>query len=93
MREAANMRVQATAADILKIALPRIHKALESKEAALVSTVHDEVIVDTPPSEVEYVTRAIDTAFGDLLTDVDLILETYTGETWAERNRYELEVV
>jgi DNA polymerase-1 len=93
MREAANMRVQATAADILKIALPRIHEALEGKESALVSTVHDEVILDTPPSEVRYVTRVVSSAFGDLLTDVDLTLETFIGETWAERNRVELEDV
>ena len=93
MREAANMRVQATAADILKIALPRIHEALEGKESALVSTVHDEVILDTPPSEVRYVTRVVSSAFGDLLTDVDLTLETFIGETWAARNRVELEVV
>ena len=87
LREAANMRVQATAADILKIALPRIHAALQPMQTRLVSTVHDEVVIDTPPEEAPVVAEIVSTAFRDLLPGVPLILETYVGQNWADRER------
>lgn len=87
LREAANMRVQGTAADILKRALPRIHNELKEMEAMLVSTVHDEVILEVPMGEIDEVAKVVQKAFGDQLPGVKLILETFVGERWSERRR------
>ena len=87
LREAANMRVQGTAADILKIALARIYKMMEGMRSTLVSTVHDEVIIEVHVDEVEEVTRLVAQAFEGLLPTVPLVLETYVGKLWSERRR------
>ena len=87
LREAANHRIQGTAADILKIALVRIEKALAKCQSKLVSTVHDEVILEVELSEVNEVAAILQRAFEGLLPDVPLILETYVGARWSERNR------
>ena len=85
LRAAANGRVQGTAADILKVALARIHKALYSMRSGLVSTIHDEVIVEAHVDEIQEVAGILNTAFDGLLPDVSLILEMYTGTKWSER--------
>jgi DNA polymerase I len=87
LREAANGKVQGTAADILKIALARIDKGLSRMQSKLVSTIHDEVIIEAADNEVDSVVGIVQRAFEGLLPDVPLILETYTGTRWSERNR------
>lgn len=87
LREAANMRVQATAADILKLALRRIHQNLITMQSQLVSTVHDEVIIETHANEVRDVASIVAKAFDGLLEGVELVLEVYVGERWADRTR------
>jgi DNA polymerase-1 len=89
LREAANMRVQGTAADILKLALRRIHDDLAKQglRATLVCTVHDEVVLDVPRDEIRVVKDIVGRAFRDLLSGLPLTIETYVGETWGERER------
>lgn len=88
LREAANCRVQATAADILKKALVRIHNALQKQglKSVLVSTVHDEVILDVLGEELDKVEGIVRRAFEGLLPDVALPLEMFVGESWADRD-------
>lgn len=47
-RAGKNMPIQGCNADIVKIALPRLRKGLRPYDGRLVSTVHDEIIVDAP---------------------------------------------
>tara|TARA_Y100000310_G_scaffold336735_1_gene422076 strand:- start:3770 stop:6145 length:2376 start_codon:yes stop_codon:yes gene_type:complete len=84
VREAANMRIQATAADILKIAMAQIDTALteHSLEARLVSTVYDEVVLELPRSEVHTVYEIIRDIFRPLLPGLDLEVEAKVGENW-----------
>ena len=86
-REAANAKVQGTAADILKKALPKIHRELEGSGAALVGTVHDEVLVEVREERALWVAAVVLEAFEGLLPGMELPLEVYVGETWAERRR------
>ena len=59
--QARNAPVQGTAADIMKRALWQINARLleEGKSARPVMTVHDEVIVEAPESEAEYVASLV----------------------------------
>src|SRR5207237_9432945 len=48
-REAVNMPIQGTAADIMKRAMLQVHAALVSdREARMILTVHDELLFDVP---------------------------------------------
>src|SRR5260370_38915711 len=49
-----NLVVQGACAEGLKMTLCEIHKALP-KEAKIIATVHDEIIVDTPEAKAEQV--------------------------------------
>ena len=56
-RMAINARIQGTAADILKKAMVRVERRLlaERSRAALLLTVHDELVLEAPAAEVETV--------------------------------------
>ena len=58
-RVALNMPVQGTAADIMKLAMVRVHDRLrrEGLRARLLMQVHDELIVECPEEEREQVER------------------------------------
>ncbi len=59
-RTAVNSPIQGTAADIVKIAMIRIHQALQKRplSAKILLQVHDELVLEVPESEVE-TTRAL----------------------------------
>jgi DNA polymerase-1 len=60
-REAINHPVQGSAADIIKIAMVRIHRQLQAGnyQARMTLQVHDELVFDCPPSELDEVAGLI----------------------------------
>ncbi len=86
-RIALNTPVQGSAADIIKLAMLRVSKALEEEalQARLVLQVHDELIVECPPWEAELVaqlvTREMERA-AEL--SLPLIAEAKQGRSWYE---------
>lgn len=60
-REAINHPVQGSAADIIKIAMINLHRRLQTEgfQAKMMLQVHDELVFDCPPQEVEVVKRII----------------------------------
>ena len=66
-RVALNMPIQGTAADIIKLAMVRVHSRLarEGLAARLIMQVHDELIVECPEEEREQVERGGPFAAGD----------------------------
>lgn len=84
-RVAMNMPIQGTAADIIKIAMVRVDRALREGgyRARLVLQIHDELIVDTPKEEAEDVKRLMETCMeGVAQFRVRLIAEAKCGESW-----------
>ena len=86
-RVAMNMPIQGTAADIIKIAMVRVDRALKSGgyKARLVLQIHDELIVDTPRGEADAVMKLMQDAMeGVAALSVRLVAEAKCGESWFE---------
>ncbi|MGH7505690.1 MAG: DNA polymerase I, partial [Longimicrobiales bacterium] len=86
-RAATNAPVQGTAADIIKIAMIRIHHALRDSDlgARMLLQVHDELVFEAPAGRVDetraLVKRLMEDAFA---LDVPLEVETGVGNSWYE---------
>jgi len=86
-RAAMNTPVQGTAADIIKLAMVRVHNALRQGgfRAKLVLQVHDELILEAPEEERERVARLLKDCMEQVITlSVPLVAEVKTGKSWYE---------
>ena len=84
-RAAMNMPLQGTAADIIKIAMIRIDRALEGYKSKLILQVHDELIADADPAEAEEVAAIIKREMEAACTlNVPLVVDVGIGKNWLE---------
>ncbi len=84
-RMAINARIQGTAADIMKIAMIRLHRRLaeEHPEARLLLTVHDELVLEVPDGEVEAVGALAKAEMeGVIELRAPLEVDLGVGKTW-----------
>lgn len=84
-RVAMNMPIQGSAADIIKLAMVRVHDALLSAglHAKLILQIHDELIIDTPLAEAETVAGLLKNAMENVIKlDVPLLAEVRVGKSW-----------
>jgi DNA polymerase-1 len=51
LRAAANAPIQGSSADMIKIAMVRLHEVLQNYQARLLLQVHDKLVFEVPPSE------------------------------------------
>ena len=87
-RMAMNTPIQGTAADMIKLAMIRIHRALREQgyKTRMVLQVHDELVFDAPREEVAKVTPLIEELMREAIPnlDVPIVVETGVGENWLE---------
>lgn len=87
-RQAMNSPIQSAAADFTYIGLIRVSKALKAQNlrAKIIHTVHDCVLVDTPPAEVSAVKAIIDEAFNTPVKAFPMQMEVdiEEGSAWGE---------
>tara|TARA_B100000579_G_scaffold231772_1_gene189933 strand:- start:542 stop:3226 length:2685 start_codon:yes stop_codon:yes gene_type:complete len=84
-RVAINAPVQGTAADIMKIAMIKMHRSIQEKQvdAKLILQVHDELILDTPKQEIDDVIKLISSSMmGAADLDVPLEIDVGIGDNW-----------
>ena len=86
-RIALNTPIQGTAADIIKLAMVRVHRRLEQEglQAKLILQVHDELMVECPPQEEEQVKKLLKEEMehaADL--KVKLEVDVHSGKNWLE---------
>ena len=84
-RMAINMPIQGTAADIMKIALIRLHERLgaERSSARMLLSVHDEVLLEVPRGEVGGLAPIVrEVMEGALKLDVPLDVDIKVGSDW-----------
>ena len=86
-RAAMNTPVQGTAADIIKLAMVRVHGALKEAglKARLILQVHDELLIEAPAEEKERVSEILRRCMEEVFAlRVPLVAEVKTGESWYE---------
>ena len=84
-RVALNMPIQGTAADIIKLAMVRVHSRLarEGLAARLIMQVHDELIVECPEAEASRVEALLQQEMqGVAELSVPLLAEAHSGRNW-----------
>ncbi len=86
-RVAMNTPIQGTAADIIKIAMVRVHRRLaaEGMKSRLVLQIHDELIVESPVEENEKAAAILrEEMEGAVQLSVPMSVEAKVGKTWFE---------
>ena len=86
-RVALNMPIQGTAADVMKLAMVRVDRALreEKLHAKLILQVHDELIVECPEEEAERVSALLTEEMQNVVhLSVPLTAEAHSGKNWLE---------
>ena len=86
-RVAMNSPIQGTAADIIKIAMIRVWKALKEAglESKLILQVHDELLIETKESEIEQVRQILAENMQKAASlRVNLEVDLNTGRNWYE---------
>jgi DNA polymerase-1 len=85
LRAAANAPIQGSSADIIKIAMIRLHEVLKDYQARLLLQVHDELVLEVPPDEwAKLAPQLIDTMQSAVPLRVPLVVEAFAGPNWME---------
>ena len=86
-RNAVNAPIQGSAADIIKIAMIRIHQALEAGnfKSKMLLQVHDELVFDVYRPELEALTQMVRQQMQEAYTlEVPLVVDVGQGANWLE---------
>ncbi|WP_375542983.1 DNA polymerase I [Corynebacterium sanguinis] len=84
-RAALNAPIQGSAADIIKVAMIRVDRALEPFASRVLLQVHDELVVEVAPGELTEVREIVEREMDSAITlRVPLEVSAGTGENWDE---------
>lgn len=86
-RNAVNTPVQGSAADLVKLAMVRVWRALkrENLKAEIILQIHDELLLDAPKDEEARAREILESEMsGAYDFGVPLVVETGSGATWLE---------
>ncbi|HEV8150403.1 MAG TPA: DNA polymerase I, partial [Gemmatimonadales bacterium] len=86
-RQAQNAPLQGSAADLIKLAMVRLHRALRQGgfAARLLLQVHDELVLEAPVDEVERVANLVRTHMeGAAQLTVPLVVSVGVGDNWLD---------
>jgi DNA polymerase-1 len=85
LRAAANAPIQGSSADIIKIAMVKMHEVLQSYQSRLLLQVHDELVFEVLPSEWEELEPQIKSAMENAVKlSVPLLVDVRAGDNWME---------
>ncbi|NMB17488.1 MAG: DNA polymerase I [Firmicutes bacterium] len=90
-RMAMNAPIQGTAADIMKLAMIGIHGKMKETQlqARMLLQVHDELVFEVPPHEVDQLARLVrEVMENDLHLVVPLVVDIQVGENWRDTAPY-----
>jgi DNA polymerase I len=89
LRAAANAPIQGSSADLIKVAMVQLQKAIAPHQASapyqahLLLQVHDELVLEVHPKDLETVKTIVQTTMeGAVTLSVPLVAEVHTGANW-----------
>ncbi|HYV39127.1 MAG TPA: DNA polymerase I, partial [Gemmataceae bacterium] len=88
-REAINMEIQGSAADLIKVAMLNVFRRLKSekRQSRMLLQIHDELVFETPPEELTDVARLVHDEMTRALADrlqVPLKVDVSAGANWLD---------
>jgi DNA polymerase-1 len=89
-RNAQNSPLQGSAADLIKLAMVGIHRTIRDQglSGRMLLQVHDELIFEVPPGEVEAVTQLVREHMENVVQlRVPLVVDIGVGPNWLEAKR------
>jgi DNA polymerase-1 len=85
LRAAANAPIQGSSADIIKVAMVRLHELLKAHTAHLLLQVHDELVFELVPEEWAVLEPKIQTVMESAVQlSVPLAVEIHVGDNWMD---------
>ncbi|WOB43687.1 DNA polymerase I [Thermoleptolyngbya oregonensis NK1-22] len=85
LRAAANAPIQGSSADIIKLAMIRLHNLLSGRQANLLLQVHDELVFEVHPDEWDDLQPQIRAAMESAVDlKVPLKVEMHAGQNWMD---------
>jgi DNA polymerase-1 len=89
-RVAINTPMQGSAADIMKLAMLRVHEELQRRQLGgrMILQVHDELLLETPEGELHEAAALVEASMGNAYQlRVPLKVEVKAGRNWLEMHR------
>jgi DNA polymerase-1 len=89
-RNAQNSPLQGSAADLIKLAMVRIHRAIRERGLAgrMLLQVHDELVFEAPPEEVDTLAELVRDQMENVVPlEVPLVVDVGIGPNWLEAKR------
>jgi DNA polymerase-1 len=86
-REAINMEIQGSAADLMKRAMLNVHRRLKSekRQTRMLLTVHDELVFEVPPSELNEIASLVREEMTTAMKfEVPLKVDLAVGDNWLD---------
>jgi len=86
-RTAQNSPIQGSAADLIKVAMIRIHESLGASRlsATMLLQVHDELVFEAPPEEIDELRVLVDREMTTAIKlDVPLVVDIGVGDNWLD---------
>ncbi len=86
-REAINMEIQGSAADLMKLAMLAVHKRLRAEKlrTKMLLSVHDELVFEAPPEEVPALAALVrHEMIGAMALSVPLQVDVAAGPNWLD---------
>jgi DNA polymerase-1 len=86
-RNAINAPIQGSAADMIKIAMIRIHQDIidQKLNSKMTMQVHDELVFDVPKAEIEIMKNIIESRMKNAIDmKVPILVEVGEGSNWLE---------
>jgi DNA polymerase I len=85
LRSAVNAPIQGTSADIIKVAMIKLHQVLKSYKSKLLLQVHDELVFEVLPDELEELQPQIKSIMELAIPlSVPLVVDIHIGKNWME---------
>lgn len=93
-REAVNMEIQGSAADLIKVAMLNCYRRLkrENRKARMLLQIHDELVFESPPEELPAVAALVEAEMTNALADrlqVPIKVDVAVGPNWLDVREYQ----